>query len=49
MRNELILMLWLAIVGCLFHAKFDFPLQIHSILVLFLTVCAILSSPGRRC
>jgi hypothetical protein len=42
-------MLRLAIVGCLVHAKFDFPLQIQSILVLFLTACVILSSPGRRC
>jgi hypothetical protein len=47
-RRELILMLWLAIAGCLVHAKFDFPLQVHSILTLFLTACAILSCSNRR-
>jgi hypothetical protein len=47
-RRELILMLWLAIAGCLAHAKFDFPLQVHSILTLFLTACVILSSSNRR-
>lgn len=36
----------LALVGCLVHARFDFPLQIHSILYLFLTVCALLLALG---
>ena len=35
--------LWLALTGCLLHARFDFPLQIYSILFLFLLECAILS------
>jgi len=47
-RRELIMMLWLAIGGCLAHAKFDFPLQVHSILALFLMACVILSCANRR-
>lgn len=39
---------WLALAGCLVHAMFDFPLQIHSILLLFLVVCAILFSASGR-
>jgi O-antigen ligase len=34
--------LWTAAGGCLLHAKFDFPFQIYSLLLLFLTLCAIL-------
>ena len=41
-------MLWLALGGCLVHARFDFPLQICSILLLFLMICAILFSLTRR-
>jgi hypothetical protein len=33
--------LWLALAGCLAHARFDFPFQIYSILFLFLVLCAI--------
>jgi O-antigen ligase len=33
----------LAIIGCAVHAKFDFPFQIYSILLLFVTYCGILS------
>jgi NADH:ubiquinone oxidoreductase subunit 6 (subunit J) len=36
----------LALVGCLVHARFDFPLQIHSILFLFLMICAMLLTLG---
>jgi O-antigen ligase len=39
---------WLALAGCLAHARFDFPFQIHSILFLFLTFCSILSVLSRR-
>ena len=36
----------LALIGCLIQAVFDFPFQIHSILLLFLILCAILFSAG---
>lgn len=41
-------MFWLALAGCLMHARFDFPLQIHSILFLFLMWCAVLMCLTRR-
>jgi len=41
-------LLWLALAGCLAHARFDFPFQVHSILFLFLLVCAVLSTLSRR-
>jgi len=41
-------LLWLALGGCLIHALYDFPLQIYSILLIFLLVCAMLFSLGRR-
>lgn len=34
---------WLALAGCLAHARFDFPFQVYSVLFLFLLLCAILS------
>lgn len=39
---------WLAIAGCLLHARFDFPFQIYSIVFLFLVLCAILSTFSRK-
>jgi hypothetical protein len=39
---------WLSLAGCLIHAVYDFPLQIHSILFLFLIICAILFSLSGR-
>jgi len=36
----------LALTGCLVHAYFDFPLQVHSILFLFLLLAAILAALG---
>jgi putative inorganic carbon (hco3(-)) transporter len=45
---EFVVMIWTAMWGCLLHAKFDFPLQIHSILLLFLLLAAILFSLARR-
>jgi len=41
-------LVWLALAGCLFHARYDFPLQVHSILSLFLTLCAILFCCSRK-
>jgi O-antigen ligase len=43
-----VLLLWVALGGCLVHAGFDFPLQIHSVLTLFLVLCAVLSCLSRR-
>lgn len=40
--------IWLALGGCLIHARFDFPFQVYSILHLFLMECAILSVLSRR-
>jgi hypothetical protein len=42
------LLTWVAISGCLAHARFDLPFQVHSILVLFLALCAILSVVSRK-
>ena len=39
---------WSAEAGCLAHARYDFPFQIHSIVFLFLVVCAILINLTRR-
>jgi hypothetical protein len=47
--RRFVALVWLAIGGCLAHARFDFPFQVHSILLLFLVLCAILFtlSKGR--
>jgi O-antigen ligase len=39
---------WLAAAGCLLHARFDFPLQIYSLQIMFVTLCAILTILARR-
>ena len=44
----LVTLMWLALAGCLVHAKFDFPLQIYSTLWLFLLWCAVLSCGARK-
>ncbi len=36
------MMVWLAMGGCLVHARFDFPFQVYSVVFLFLTWCAML-------
>jgi hypothetical protein len=43
-----VMLLWLSLAGCLLHACFDMPLQIHSVLTLFLVLCAVLSCLSRR-
>jgi O-antigen ligase len=43
-----VMLLWVSLVGCLVHACFDFPFQIHSVLALFLMLCAVLSCLSRR-
>jgi hypothetical protein len=40
--------LWVSLAGCLLHARFDFPLQIYSILLVFLVNCAILTAISRK-
>jgi hypothetical protein len=45
-RRFMILM-WLALAGCLVHARFDFPFQIYSILFLFLVLCAVAFNLSR--
>jgi O-antigen ligase len=42
-----VMLLWVALGGCLLHAVFDFPLQVHSVLTLFLILCAVLSCLAR--
>src|SRR5207253_127539 len=37
-----VMLLWLAIGGCLTYAAVDFPFQIYSILFLFILLCAVL-------
>ncbi len=39
---------WLGLLGCLIHARFDFPFQIYSIVLLFVVICAILFALSRR-
>lgn len=39
---------WLALVGCLAHARFDFPFQVPSILFLTVVICAVLFVLSRR-
>ena len=46
--RRFILLMWLALGGCLVHARFDFPFQMHSIVFLFLILCAILFNLSRR-
>jgi len=46
--RRFITLIWLALAGCLVHARYDFPFQIYSIVLLFLVLCAILSNLTRR-
>ena len=46
--RRFMMMIWLALGGCLAHARFDFPFQICSILFLFLVLCAIVFNLSRR-
>jgi NADH:ubiquinone oxidoreductase subunit 6 (subunit J) len=40
--------IWLGLIGSMIFALFDFPFQIHSVLLLFLVMCALLFNLGRR-
>jgi O-antigen ligase len=44
---RLTLLIWVALGGCLLHGRWDFPLQIYSILFLFLLYCAMLTTFSR--
>jgi len=44
---RLVSLIWLALAGCLAHARYDFPLQIHSVLAAFLLLCGILFSVSQ--
>ncbi len=46
--RRFITLIWLALAGCLIHARFDFPFQIYSTLFLFLILCAVLLCLTRR-
>ena len=41
-------LIWLALAGCLLHARFDFPFQIYSTLALFLLLCDVLFCVSRK-
>ena len=40
-------LVWLAMAGCLVHARFDFPFRVHSIATVFLLYCSVLSCSSR--
>ena len=46
--THFILLMWLALAGCLVQARWDFPLQVYSILFLFLVWCAVLLNLSLR-
>jgi O-antigen ligase len=46
--RRFIILIWLALAGCLMHARYDFPFQVYSILFLFLVLCAILFDLTRQ-
>jgi hypothetical protein len=46
--RRFVILMWLALGGCLVHARFDFPFQMHSIVFLFLILCAVLFTLSRR-
>lgn len=41
-------LLWIALAGCLIHAAFDWPMECHAVLTLFLVIGAILSCLSRQ-
>ena len=43
-----VILLWLALAGCLVHARWDFPFQIYSIHFMFLILCAVLATLSLR-
>ena len=47
-RWDVTTMFWLAMAGCLFHARYDFPFQVLSTLHLFLLYCCICMCLARK-
>ena len=47
-RFPVIVLIWVALGGCLVHAWVDFPFQIESILVLFTLLCSLISVLSKR-
>ena len=46
--RRFIFLSWLALAGCLVQARVDYPMQVHSVLFLFLLICAVLFGLGRN-
>lgn len=46
--RRFVVLAWLGLGGCLVHALFDFPFQVHSTLFLFLVICAMLFGLSRH-
>jgi hypothetical protein len=40
--------IWIALAGCLVHAAYDLPMQVHSVVVMFLLNCCIAVSAHRQ-
>ena len=47
-EKHFVMLIWISLGGCLVHAFYDFPFQIHSILMVFVLLCSALSCLSRR-
>jgi hypothetical protein len=45
--GKFVALMALSLFGCLLHAMVDFPLQVYSILLTFICICAVWSTMGR--
>jgi putative inorganic carbon (hco3(-)) transporter len=43
----MIAVVWIALVGCLVHAAYDLPMQVHSVVVMFLVNCCVAVTVAR--
>lgn len=46
--RRFVVLIWMGLIGCMVHARFDFPFQVYSILLLFVALCAVLATVTRR-